>query len=54
MGDNVAALEVTLSPEHRAALDAASVPAEPRLIYGLSQPAMRKQVVFGGSSVRAL
>ena len=53
VGDNVAALELALSPEHRAALDAASTLAEPRLIYGLSRPALRQHVVFGGSQVRA-
>lgn len=51
--DNVAALELALSPEHRAALDAVSAPAEPRLIYGLSRPPLRRQVVFGGSRVQA-
>jgi len=49
--DNVAALDVVLSPEHRAALDAVSAP-EPRLIYGLQSREMRRQVVFGGASVR--
>lgn len=50
--DNVAAIGVTLSPEHRAALDAVSA-ANPRMLYSLFTPAMRKQVVFGGSDVRA-
>ena len=54
VADNVAALDLMLSPEHRAALDAASAPAEPRLLYGLSRPPMRDQVVFGGSSVRVM
>ena len=53
VADNVAALDLELSPEHRAALDAASLPAEARLIYGLSRPALRHQAVFGGSSVRS-
>ena len=44
--DNATALQVQLSPEQRAELDAVSA-AEPRLIYGLLQPAMRKNVVFG-------
>jgi aryl-alcohol dehydrogenase-like predicted oxidoreductase len=48
--DNIAALEVSLSPAHRSALDAASH-SEPRLIYSLSKPPMRSQVVFGGASV---
>lgn len=49
--DNAAALETVLSPEHRAALDAVSA-RDPRL-YGLFTPALRRQVVFGGSSVKA-
>lgn len=49
--DNIAALDVILSPQHRAALDAVSAP-EPRLIYGLQSREMRRQVVFGGASVR--
>ncbi|MGU3360358.1 aldo/keto reductase [Methylobacterium sp. M6A4_1b] len=52
LDDNLAALGLALSPEHRAALDAASAHAEPRLIYGLSRPPLRRQVVFGGSEVR--
>ncbi len=50
--DNAAALEITLSPEHRAELDAVSAPG-PRMLYSLFTPALRQQVVFGGSSVRA-
>jgi len=50
--DNAAALDITLSPEHRAELDAASAPG-PRMLYSLFTPALRQQVVFGGSSVRA-
>ena len=52
VADAIAALAVTLSPEHRAALDAVSAP-DARLIYGLHKPAMRQNAVFGGSSVRA-
>ncbi|GJE17974.1 aldo/keto reductase [Methylobacterium marchantiae] len=52
VADNVAALDVTLSAEHRSLLDAASAPADPRMLYGLFTPAMRRQVVFGGSPVR--
>ena len=48
--DNIAALDVALSEEHRAVLDAASAP-EPRMPYPLFTPAMRQQVVFGGSPV---
>ena len=51
--DNIAALDLVLSQEHRAALDAASTPAEPRLIYGLSRPPMRTHAVFGGQTVQA-
>ena len=53
VADNVAALDLALSAEHVAVLDAASAPAEPRLIYGLSRLPLRQHVVFGGSSVRA-
>ncbi len=52
VADNAAALEVVLHPEHRSSLDAASAPAEPRMLSALSAPAMRRQVIFGGSSVR--
>ncbi len=52
VADNAAALEVVLSDEHRAALDAASASAEPSL-YSLFTPVMRQHVVFGGSSVVA-
>lgn len=48
--DNVAALEVELSAEHRAALDAVSA-GDPRFLYGLFAPAVQRNVVFGGSSV---
>lgn len=53
VADNIAALDVVLSEEHRAALDAVSAPAEPRLIYSLSRPPLRQAVVFGGAQVRA-
>ncbi len=49
--DNAAALDVALSPEHRARLDAASA-SDSRLLSGLSTPALVQAVVFGGSSVR--
>lgn len=52
--DNAAALALILSSDHREALDTASRPIEPRMLYGLLAPAMRRQVVFGGSSVRHL
>ena len=53
VSDNIAALTLALSPEHRAALDAASAPADPRMIYGLCRPPMRQHVIFGGASVAA-
>jgi aryl-alcohol dehydrogenase-like predicted oxidoreductase len=53
VGDNVAALDLALAPEHRAALDAASAPDTPRLLYDLARPPLRTQVIFGGSEVRA-
>ncbi|MDP3895900.1 MAG: aldo/keto reductase [Mesorhizobium sp.] len=49
--DNASALSLTLSPEHRAALDAVSAP-DPRMLYGLFTPALRQHVVFGGDTVR--
>ena len=53
VADNVAALDVRLSPEHRAALDAVSVPMNPRMLYSLFTPEVRQQVTFGGASVAA-
>ncbi len=50
VADNAAALDIVLSDEHRAALDAVSA-GEPRMLYGLSRAPMRNQVVFGGASV---
>ncbi|MDQ2664903.1 MAG: aldo/keto reductase [Gemmatimonadota bacterium] len=52
VADNVAALAVTLSVEHHAALDAVSAGGG-RMLYSLFTPAMRRQVVFGGSEVTA-
>ncbi len=52
VSDNAAALDVVLSAEHRAALDAVSAP-DPRMLYSLFTPALRRQVVFGGSAVEA-
>lgn len=51
VADNVAALGLTLSAEHVAALDAVSGGNE-NLLYGLSRPPLRDQVVFGGAEVR--
>jgi aryl-alcohol dehydrogenase-like predicted oxidoreductase len=50
VADNIAALDLVLSAEHRAALDAASAP-EPRMLYSLFTPAVRQHAVFGGSTV---
>jgi aryl-alcohol dehydrogenase-like predicted oxidoreductase len=50
VADNAAALEITLAPVHRAALDEVSA-AEGRMLYGLFTPAMRKAAVFGGATV---
>ncbi len=49
--DNAFALDLALAPEHRAALDAVSAP-DTRMLYSLFTPAMRRQVVFGGDTVR--
>jgi aryl-alcohol dehydrogenase-like predicted oxidoreductase len=49
--ENVAALDIVLSDGQRAALDAASA-GEGSTLYSLFLPAMREQVVFGGSTVR--
>ncbi len=50
VSDNAAALDVVLSPEHRAALDAASA-LDRRTLYSLFTPFMRRNAVFGGSTV---
>ena len=52
VADNIAALDLQLSPQHGAELDAASAPSGPRMLYGLSRPPMRQRAVFGGASVR--
>ena len=51
--DNVSALEVKLSPEHRTALDKVSASSDPRLLYSLFTPTLRQHAVFGGYSVKA-
>ena len=51
VADNIAALDLTLAPELRAALDAVSAPADPRLLYTLFTPQLRQHVTFGGASV---
>ena len=53
LADNIAALDLVLSPEHRGALDAVSASSEPR-IHALSRMPMRQQVVFGGSTVTTM
>lgn len=50
VGDNAAALDITLSPEHLAALDAASGGGP--MLSGLSRPPLRNRVVFGGADIR--
>lgn len=52
LADNLGALALRLSPEQIAALDQASAP-EPRMLYQLFMPAMRRLVVFGGAEVAA-
>ncbi|MFZ6658114.1 aldo/keto reductase [Undibacterium sp. TJN19] len=51
--DNVTALEILLSADHRAALDSVSAP-DPKMLYSLFTPLLRQHAVFGGSSVRSL
>ena len=51
MADNIAALNLELSPAHRTALDNVSAPT-PRMLYSLFTPALRQHAVFGGSVVR--
>ncbi len=50
VADNIAALDVVLSPDHREALDAVSAP-DMKMLYSLFTPNMRKYAVFGGKSV---
>ncbi len=50
VADNIAALGVALSPEHRSALDAVSAPPQ-KMLYSLFTPTMRQHAVFGGSVV---
>ena len=50
--ENVAALEIVLSPAQRAALDGASAPTQ-QTLYSLFSPGLRQHAVFGGSTVRA-
>lgn len=48
--DNMSALDVALSAQQLAALDAVSSP-DSKMLYSLFTPALRKHVVFGGSTV---
>jgi diketogulonate reductase-like aldo/keto reductase len=50
VADNIAALDLMLSAEHRAALEAVSAP-EPCMLYSLFTPAVQQQAVFGGATV---
>ena len=52
VADNLSAIDLALAPEHLAALDQASAPAEARL-SALFAPVMRRHVTFGGAAVRA-
>jgi aryl-alcohol dehydrogenase-like predicted oxidoreductase len=51
--ENGASLTLSLSPEHRNALDLVSTPSEQKMIYSLFQPYMRQHAVFGGSVVNS-
>ena len=51
VSDNAQALDVVLTDDHRAALDAVSS-TEPKMLYSLFTPALRQHVIFGGSAVR--
>ncbi len=48
VADNAEALGLTLSSEHRAALDAVSAPT-PKLLYSLFAPTLRQHAVFGST-----
>ena len=52
VSDNIAALDIKLSAEHMAALEAVSLP-DPKMLYSLFTPALRQYAVFGGSLVIA-
>ncbi len=51
VSDNVSALELVLSPEHRSALDAVSAP-DSGMLYALFAPTLRQHAVFGGGTVK--
>jgi len=50
--DNIAAIDLRLTQEQRAKLDAVSAPELP-MLYGLFSDQMRQHVVFGGAKVSA-
>ena len=50
LADNLAALDTTLSSEHRATLDEVSA-RDRRMLYTLFTPAMRRNAIFGGNDV---
>lgn len=50
--DNIAAIDLRLTNDHLAKLDAASAPELP-MLYGLFSDQMRQHVVFGGAQVSA-
>ena len=52
INDNVASLSLVLPPEQRAKLDAVSG-GNQAFLYGLFDPAVRNQIIFGGADVRA-
>ncbi len=52
VADNIAAVDLALSAEHRAALDEISQ-GERRMLYSLFTPALRRNAVFGGNAVHA-
>jgi len=54
VSDNASALDIVLSADHHAALDAVSTSADPRMLYSLFTPVLRKHAVFGGGSVNEM
>jgi diketogulonate reductase-like aldo/keto reductase len=50
--DNISALKLHLSDKHVAALDAVSADSG-KFLYGLFQPQVRNQIVFGGADILA-
>ncbi len=50
VAENMSALSITLSPEHRAALDTVSAP-DARMLYSLFTPRLRQHAIYGGAAV---